>query len=117
MDAPPDPASRTTILVSSRGPEARLAALLVALACGVSAGAVGCGPRAVSTRVSTSSGRPGFAVECWDDPAVCDDEAQRDCRYGYALTSTSERIVAPGPDQRGGTRLRIVIECASDGAP
>jgi hypothetical protein len=103
--------------VGSRRHAAQLGALAVGLAWGLSATTAGCGPHGVSTRISTSSGRPGFAVECWDDPAVCDDEARRDCRYGYAITSSSEAVVAPAPGQRGGTRCRIVIECASDGAP
>jgi hypothetical protein len=98
-------------------PAAQLTALALGLACGFSAGAAGCGPRGVSTRISTLSGRPGFAVECWDDATVCDKESQRDCRYGYALTSSSESVVAPGSDHRGGRRFRVVIECASAGSP
>ncbi len=74
-----------------------------------------CGPSVTSAPVLTSSGRPGFQVECWSERDACDERAGRECPHGYALVDSEERYIPGAPGTGGQMLYRITIACAAPG--
>jgi hypothetical protein len=71
-----------------------------------------CGPGVSSAPIVTSSGRPGFKVECWSERDACDRRAGRECPHGYAMLGSSEHYVPGSPGERGRMLFTETIACA-----